>query len=118
MTIHDYYGQKNGLLVLSMFLFYFCSRFIYNLIKSRKTWKYITLKPRSLKTSWTGLRIYPLMWITFVRRQKRKSSVNEWITRMSAYVLPSPHELYRLSGIPESWHTRKSSIKSTTKRRM
>lgn len=39
MTIHDYYGQKNGLLVLSMFLFYFCSRFIYNLIKSRKTWK-------------------------------------------------------------------------------
>lgn len=23
MTIHDYYGQKNGLLVLSMFLFYF-----------------------------------------------------------------------------------------------
>lgn len=33
MTIHDYYGQKNGLLVLSMFLFYFCSRFIYNLIK-------------------------------------------------------------------------------------
>lgn len=58
MTIHDYYGQKNGLLVLSMFLFYFCSRFIYNLIKSRKTWKYITLKPRSLKTSWTGLRIY------------------------------------------------------------
>ena len=118
MTIHDYYGQKNGLLVLSMFLFYFCSRFIYNLIKSRKTWKYITLKPRSLKTSWTGLRIYPLMWITFVRRQKRKSSVNEWITRMSAYVLTSPHELYRLSGIPESWNTRKSSIKSTTKRRM
>ena len=52
------------------------------------------------------------------KKTEEKKLGDEWITRMSAYVLTSPHELYRLSGIPESWHTRKSSIKSTTKRRM
>ena len=118
MTIHDYYGQKNGLLVLSMFLFYFCSRFIYNLIKSRKTWKYITLKPESLRKCWLGLIACPHRWTACMKKTGKRNRESEWITRMSAYVLTSPHELYRLSGIPESWHTRKSSIKSTTKRRM
>ena len=117
MTIHDYYGQKNGLLVLSMFLFYFCSRFIYNLIKSRKTWKYITLKPESLRKCWLGLIACPHRWTACMKKTGKRNRGNEWTTRMSACALKSLHVPCRLSGIPDGWHSPKSRGKSTTGRR-